>query len=187
MIIETKAFNQLIFDAFTRKINWLEASSRYPVVDFFDTFLSTRAALRRLLNNLTDAQASYHEPGATTWSISETVTHLVFTQNSFYNAMLDITSIELPHIAEAARGFGEGSKLGVATEELRRALDDATQRIEAAFPLTLALNDPNKIVRNPLFGELNFSAWVLLLAGHEGDHYRQAAVIRRLARAALPG
>ncbi|HRE48638.1 MAG TPA: DinB family protein [Aggregatilineales bacterium] len=186
MIIDQKPFNELIFDAFTKKITWLEASSRYPLTDVIDTFRSIRAAFRRLLNGLTDAQVAYIAPNTPTWSISEAVTHIIYSQNGYYNQLLDSSASELPHIAEAAQGFGEGAKVGIPAEELRLSLTAATTRIEFAFSQTLGKADLTKTTTNTLFGEVNYAAWLLLMSAHEVDHYRQAAVMRRLARAAYP-
>ncbi len=186
-MIETAPLNQLIFDAFTGKTTWLWASGRYPLAEFIDSFLRTRATMQRTLERLTDAQVAYQAPGIPTWSLSETITHLIYSQNGYYNQLLDVTGLQLPHLVEAARGYGEGARQNVPAQTLREGLQKATTFIEEGLEKTRGSYDPKLIVRNPLFGEATYVTWVLLMLAHETDHVRQAIVMRRLAKAALPG
>ncbi len=185
-MIETAALNQLLFDAFTGKMTWLAASRQYSLPDFIDAFHRTRATMQKTLEDVTDAQVAYQAPTVPTWSLSETVTHLVYSQSFYYNALLEITSSQLPHIAEAARGFGEGSKQNIAAAVLRQMLLEATVLIDEGLAKTAATHDPTRVTRNPFFGDVDYATWVLLMLGHEVDHVRQSIVVRRLARAALP-
>jgi hypothetical protein len=185
MIIEQPVFNQLVFDAFTRQISWLEASRRFPTQDYIDTFLSLRAAMRRLLEGATDAQVGHTDANTPAWSLSEAVTHIIYSQNFYHNQLLDITTTDLPHLVEAAQGFGEGAKINISAENLRNDLDRATELILFALAQTKNF-DPQRTTIHAFFGEVNYASWVLLLAGHELDHYRQSVVMRRLARAAHP-
>lgn len=82
MAIDSKALNQLLFDAFTGQTSWLEAASRYPLEALIDTFRHTRALMQKTVSDLTDAQAAYSAEGSATWSLSETITHLVYSQTS---------------------------------------------------------------------------------------------------------
>lgn len=186
-MLDTQSLNQLIFDPFSGKMTWLEASRKYPLDDFIQAFRNTRAAMHRTIADLTDGQAAYHDPNTSIWSISETITHLVFSQGAYHNFLLDITDSTLPHVVEAARGFGEGARQGMPAQELRRILNAATERINDVLEQTRHSYDPTRKTRNPLFGEVNYEAWVLLLLAHEVDHVRQAIVMRRLAKAASAG
>src|SRR5437773_2119209 len=49
-----------------------------------------------------------------------------YSQHFYHNQLLDITTSELPHIAEAAKGFGEGARRNLPAAELRNMLDAAT-------------------------------------------------------------
>jgi uncharacterized damage-inducible protein DinB len=185
-VIDREALSGALFDAFGGKASWPEAAARFTPEALIATFQATRSAMRRLLEGLTDAQAAYVDPSTPIWSISETITHLVYTQNYYHNQFLDLSSAEQPHMAEAARGFGEGAREGVGAEALREMLDAATTRFDPVLTLTLAAADRERVQQHELFGPINYAAWLLLLLGHESDHYRQSVVMRRLARAALP-
>jgi hypothetical protein len=182
-MLDSAILNQLIFDAFTGKMTWLHASTLHPLDDFIEAFYRTRASMQqRVLEGLTDGQAAFFSEKVATWSISETITHLVYSQNFYYNALLDITSSQLPHILEAARGFGEGAKHSVPADTLREMLQKATVLIRDAIEQTRHTYDVKRIVRNPLFGDTNYPTWVLLMLGHEVDHIRQSLAMRQLAR-----
>jgi uncharacterized damage-inducible protein DinB len=186
-MIETSILSQLIHDAFSGKITWLEAASRYPVEDFIASFKRTLETMIKTIDGLTDAQVAHIVPGNPMWSISEMVTHLIYSQNSYYNMILVLApNTGLPHIAEAARGFGEGAKRYVAADELRENLKNATETIVAGFEKTLDTQNPTVLRDSGLFGPVNYAASILLLLGHEMDHVRQAVLMRRAARAAFP-
>src|SRR5258708_3241842 len=188
-MIETAALNQLLLEAFSGKITWLEASTRYPLEEFIDSFHRTRAVMQKTIDGLTDTQVAFVIHGNPTWSISEMVTHLIYTQNFYYNQLLDITTSELPHIVEAARGFGEGAKMGIPATVLGDNLSKATGVIRDAIAQTRTGFDPARITDtgSHFFGKVNYPTWILLLLGHEVDHVRQGIVMRRAARAAVPG
>ena len=109
-MLASDILNPLILAAFTRETTWLEASTRHPLDEFIDTFYQTRVRTEKVLENLTDKQVAYASPVHSLWSLSESVTHLVYTQGFYHNKLLDISTSQLPHIVEAARGFGEGAK-----------------------------------------------------------------------------
>src|SRR5258706_811042 len=185
-MLDTAALNQLLLEGFSGKITWLEASTRYSLDEFIGAFKRTRDLMQKNLGDLTNEQVSFVIQGNPTWSISEMVTHLIFSQPASYNYILEITSSELPHITEAAKGFGEGAKTGIPAAELRENLTKATTQIYDAIERTSGKNDPTNITTNPLFGRCNYQTWILLLLGHEVDHVRQGIVMRRAARAAKP-
>jgi uncharacterized damage-inducible protein DinB len=181
------AIGQTILDAFTGKMTWLEASDKHPLEDVIATFYRTRVAMQKLLENMSDKQVAYHDPNTPVWSLSETVTHLVFSQAGYYNQLLEITTSDLPHIAEAAKGFGEGAKAGIRADDLRSILQQATESIRLGIENTKEHQKSENITTNALFGRVNYQTWMLLLLGHEMDHVRQATLMRRLARAAISG
>src|SRR5215510_14083326 len=125
-MIDTQALNALLLEAFSGKITWLQASTRYPLDEFIEAFRRTRALMEKTVSDMTDAQVAYTADANPTWSISEAVTHLIYSQGFYHNQLLDITTSELPHVLEAAKGFGEGSKQNVPAAELRLTLSKAT-------------------------------------------------------------
>jgi hypothetical protein len=132
-MIDGAALNQLVFNAFTGKTTWLQASKLYSVDDFIETFYHTRVSMRKQLDGLTDSQACYFSEKVAVWSLSETITHLIFSQAFYYNSLLDITSSQRPHIIEAARGYGEGAGQNIPANVLRTQLDLATVLITDAI------------------------------------------------------
>jgi uncharacterized damage-inducible protein DinB len=185
MIIDSTILSDLLLNALTNKTTWLEASTHFPVDDYIDTFRSMRATMERTLDRLTDAEVDYSSPAHSIWSISETITHLVYSQGFYFNQILDSATTQLPHVVEAAKGFGEGAQRGRPAEELRRILRQASEDVNLAIEHTRDKHDPDEIDFNPLFGQCTYRTWMLLLLGHETDHLRQAIIMRRVARKEL--
>ncbi|HVO43396.1 MAG TPA: hypothetical protein VMT34_12265 [Aggregatilineales bacterium] len=79
-MIEQAVLSQLLNDAYTGKITWLQASRLYPIDDFIDAFFRARARMQSTIADLTDALAAYTTDTTPIWSISETVTHLIFSK-----------------------------------------------------------------------------------------------------------
>jgi uncharacterized damage-inducible protein DinB len=187
MIIEPKAIGDIALQVWGNKLTWLQASERFNLDDMIETFYSTRAAMQRALAGLSDAQVAYSAPENPTWSLSETVTHLIYSQNSYHNALVNssnLANVPLLHMTEAARGYGEGAKQNQPAEQLRTDLEAATVRIREVLDRTR--NDhTNTILKTPLFGDANYETFMLLMLGHELDHVRQALLMRRLSRAAV--
>jgi len=185
-MIDTPALTQLLLNGLSGKITWLAASDEFPLDELIDAFHRTRAMMIKTVADLTDEQASYQIEGDPTWSISEMVTHLIYSQNFYYNQLLDITTSELPHILEAAKGLGQGAKLGVPAPQLTANLQAATVIIYDGIERTRSHNDPTKIATNPIFGRCNYQTWILLLLGHEMEHVRQGIAMRHAAKRTLP-
>ena len=181
-MLSSDILNPLLNSAFTREITWFDASKEYPLDELIDTFYNTRKRVQELLEGMTDAQVSFASPAHSLWSISESITHLVYTQGFYINKLLDITTSSMPHIIEAARGFGEGAKTGVSAEDLRRQMTYATEQVTTAIEGTRTEHDFEKTETNEFFGVCNYQTWVLLLLAHEVDHLKQMVAMRRLAR-----
>ncbi len=181
-MISSTDLNPLILSAFTKEITWLDASNRYSLDDFIETFLSIRQQTQERLENLTDEQVAFTSSFHPFWSISESITHLIHSQNFYYNMLLDLSTSQLPHMVEAARGLGEGAKQNISAEELRRQLREATGQIRTALEDTRNSHDAEKTTSNPFFGVCNYKTWVLLLLAHEVDHLRQIVAMRSVAR-----
>jgi hypothetical protein len=181
-MIASTDLNPLILSAFTKEITWLEASSRYPLEEFIETFFHIRAKVQESLAGLSDEQAAFVSNVHPFWSISESITHLIHTQGFYHNKLLDISTSQLPHIVEAARGFGEGAKQAVPVKDLIVSLNAATERIQVVIEQTRNSHNPEKTERNPAFGVCNYKTWILLLLAHEVDHLRQIAAMRTVAK-----
>jgi uncharacterized damage-inducible protein DinB len=181
-MIPSEELNPLILSAFTKEITWLEASSRYSLDEFIETFYETRQRTQDRLEGLTDAQVSYASDVHPFWTISESITHLIYSQGFYLNTLLDISTSQLPHVVEAARGLGEGARQGISAEQLRTMLRSATEQIHTAIEGTRNSHAPDKTVSNQFFGICNYKTWVLLLLAHEVDHLRQIAAMRSVAR-----
>lgn len=181
-MIPSNELNPLILSAFTGQITWLEASTQYPLDEFIETFFHTRVRTQELLDGLNDAQVAFASDVHPFWTISESITHLIYSQGFYLNTLLDIAVSRLPHVVEAARGFGEGAKQNVPAVQLRRNLRFATEQIQTALDGTRNSHDPEKTDHSPLFGVCNYKTWVLLLLAHEVDHLRQIAAMRSVAK-----
>lgn len=181
-MIPSDILNPLILSAFNKEITWMDASTRHPLDEFIDTFYATRARTVENLDSLTDAQAAFISPVHPFWSISETITHLVYTQGFYHNKLLDISTSQLPHAIEAARGFGEGARQNIAVETLKQSLSKATTQIRVIIEGTRNVHDDNKTEFSSAFGICNYKTWMLLMLAHEVDHLRQLVAMRRLAR-----
>ena len=185
-MINSDVLNPLLLSAFNKETTWLEASTRFPSDEVIDTFYRTRERTRATLEDLTDVQVAYASPVHPFWSISESVTHLVFTQGFYHNKLLDIsTANQLAHAVEAPRGFGEGAKLNVPVSELVVSLNAATSRIRVIIEGTRRDHNAEKTEVHPAFGTCTYSTWMLLLLGHEVDHLRQMVAVRGLAQTEL--
>ena len=181
-MINSDVLNPLLLSAFNKEITWLEASTRFPVDEFIDTFYRTRALSTATLEGLTDAQVAFASPVHPFWSISESITHLIYSQGGYLNQLLDISTSQLPHAVEAARGFGEGAKPGIPALQLRQRLAAATEQIHTAIDGTRHDHDPDKSEVNEFFGVCTYRTWILLLLSHELDHLRQIVAMRRVVR-----
>lgn len=169
-------------DVFAGKRTLMDISSGFALDDLIDAFYSTRPRVLEALENLTDAQVAYTSTVHPFWSISETITHLIFSENLYLNKLLDVSTSQLPHAVEAARGMGEGAKTGVPADELRKNLAEGTAYLNSVIEDTRYSHDPDKVETSEFFGVCNYKVWVLLLISHEIDHLRQLLAMRRLAR-----
>lgn len=181
-MISSEELNPLLLAAFTKEITWLEVSTRFPLDEFIDTFHRTRAKTQASLEGLIDAQVSYSSTVHPFWSISESITHLIFTQGFYHNKLLDISTSQLAHVVEAPRGFGEGAKVNIPADDLRVSLSTATKKIQVVIEGTRRNHNPEKIEVSSAFGKCTYNTWMLLMLAHEVDHLRQIAAMRGLAR-----
>ena len=181
-MLSSDVLNPLINAAFTREITWFEASEQFPLAEFIETFYNTRKRVQELLDDMTDVQVTFASPAHSLWSVSESITHLIYSQGFYINKLLAITTSSLPHIVEAARGFGEGARTGVSVAELRRQISFATVQVTAAIEGTRDHHDFEKSEINEVFCVCNYQTWILLLLAHEVDHLKQVVAMRRLAR-----
>jgi len=181
-MLSSDILNPLINSAFTREISWFEASEQFPLDEYIETFYNTRKRVQELLDDMPDTQVTFASPAHSLWSVSESITHLIYTQGFYINKLLAITTSSLPHIVEAARGFGEGAKIGVPADELRGQMSFATVQVTTAIEGTRDQHDFEKTEKNEFFGVCNYQTWILLLLAHEVDHLKQIVAMRRLAR-----
>jgi hypothetical protein len=181
-MLSSDILNPLLNSAFTRRITWFEASTRFSLNEFIETFYNLRKRVQESLEGMTDAQVSFASPAYSLWSVSESITHLIYTQGFYINKLLHITTSSMPHIVEAARGFGEGARIGIPADQLHTQLSAATEQVISAIDGTRNQHTLEKTEVNEFFGICNYQTWILLLLAHEVDHLRQVVAMRRLAR-----
>ncbi|MFM8876588.1 MAG: DinB family protein [Anaerolineae bacterium] len=129
-MIPSTELSPLINSAFTKQISWLEAANHYSLDEFIETFYQTRTRALELLEGLDDSQVAFASDVHPFWTISESITHLIYSQGFYLNTLLDIATSQMPHVVEAARGLGEGAKQNVPAELLRKNLIFATEQIK---------------------------------------------------------
>ena len=181
-MLSSDVLNPLLNNAYTRRITWLEASTRHTLDEFIETFYYMRKRTQESLGGMSDAQVAFASPAHSIWSVSESITHLIYTQGFYINKLLAVSTSAIPHIVEAARGFGEGAQTGISADELRERMMGATEQVETAIEGTRHNHDLEKMEANELFGLCNYQTWMLLLLAHEVDHLHQIVAMRRLAR-----
>jgi len=181
-MLSSDVLNPLLNSAYTREITWLEASNRHTLDEFIEAFYPMRKRTQESLDGMTDAQVAFASPAHSIWSVSESVTHLIYTQGFYINKLLAVSTSAIPHIVEAARGFGEGAQTGISANELRHRLLSATEQVTTIIEETRYNHDLEMIEANELFGLCNYQTWILLLLAHEVDHLHQIVAMRRLAR-----
>ncbi|HZM22061.1 MAG TPA: hypothetical protein VFC02_09970, partial [Anaerolineales bacterium] len=108
-MLSSDILNPLLNIAFIREITWLEASDRHSLDEFIETFYNMRKRSQESLEGMTDTQVVFASRAHSVWSVSESITHLIYTQGFYINKLLHISTSTMPHIVEAARGFGEGA------------------------------------------------------------------------------
>ena len=182
IVLSSDILNPLLKAAYRREITWLEASNRHSLAEFIDTFYNMRKRSQESLEGMNDAQVAFASRAHSVWSVSESITHLIYTQGFYINKLLNIATSTMPHMAEAARGFGEGAQTGVSAGELRTRLATATAQVRSAIEGTRNSYDLERTEANEFFGLCNYSTWMLLLLAHEVDHLHQIVAMRRLAR-----
>ena len=181
-MLSSDILNPLLNIAFIREITWLEASDRHSLDEFIETFYNMRKRSQESLERMTDTQVVFASRAHSVWSVSESITHLIYTQGFYINKLLHISTSTMPHIVEAARGFGEGAQTGVSADQLRKRLVFATEQVETAIEGTRHNHNLEIIEANEFFGLCNYRTWILLLLAHEVDHLHQIVAMRRLAR-----
>jgi len=181
-MINSDVLNPVLLSAFNKEITWLEASTRFPLEELIETFYRTRERTRASLDDLTDKQVAFTSPVHPFWSISESITHLIYTQGFYHNKLLDISTSQLAHAVEAPRGFGEGAQTNIPAKDLIVNLTTATSRIRVVIEGTSRNHDPEKLETSSAFGKCNYNTWMTLLLAHEVDHLRQIVAVRGLAQ-----
>ena len=109
-MLSSDILNPLLNTAYRREITWLEASKRHSLDDFIETFYNMRKRSQESLVGMTDAQVAFASRAHSIWSVSESITHLIYTQGFYINKLLNISTSAMPHIAEAARGLADEFK-----------------------------------------------------------------------------
>lgn len=153
-----------------------EGAADYSVQELADALESLRRAQLRLITGLTDAQVNY-SPDASSFSLSEIISHVALAQNLTYNLLIDSAIIDLPHIDPLPRGAGDGSQRGVSVSTLISSLQTATESLLSV--IRVVVPQPPRLARHPLFGNMNTKGVLIFQIGHDLDHLKQAQMLRR--------
>jgi DinB superfamily len=146
--------------------------------DLMHAFENLRRGMTRLLSGLDEAQINF-SPDASTYSLSEIVSHLSAAQGLTYNAFLDIASSTLPHVDPVPRTPGGGAEKGLNGQILQTRLQKASEDLIRALRDAYSPTTVEKEVQHPLFGSLTLRGWMLFQLAHDLDHLKQAQTVRR--------
>ena len=179
--LNTASLDKMVTDFFVggRKQSLSVLANPFSVDDLIHAFENLRRSMLRLLNRLIEPQINF-SPDASTYSLSEIVSHLVAAQGLTYNAFLDIASSTLPHVDPVPRAPGGGAEKGLNGQLLQDRLQKATNDLIGVLRITY---NPSveKEVMHPLFGSLTLRGWMLFQLAHDLDHLKQAQTVRRAA------
>src|SRR5689334_5147931 len=111
-------------------------ASPFSADDLIHAFENLRRSMTRLLNGLDEIQINF-SPDASTYCLSEIVSHLSAAQGLTYNAFLDIASSTLPHVDPVPRAPGGGAEKGlngkILQERLQKATTDLIRTMREAY------------------------------------------------------
>jgi len=172
MTFDPDNFRRLVMSAFSGKITFLDASNQFTADEIIESFHRVRRATVRALDHLSDDQVKT-APADGSWSISQMVSHLVYTQENYDTALMNFASVSFAPTLIVAREFGAGAQIDLGVEQLRRLLEEATERIDNTFERTRFFYDPFKIIPHPAYGDAGYTTWLVFLLMHEIDHGTQ--------------
>ena len=153
-----------------------EGAADYSVPELADALDSLRRAQLRMITNLTDAQVNF-SPDASSFSLSEIISHVALAQNLTYNLLIDSAIIDLPHVDPIPRGAGDGSQRGISVNTLISNLQTATETLLGV--IRMITSQPPRLARHPLFGNMTTKGVLIFQIGHDLDHLKQAQMLRR--------
>jgi len=140
----------------------------------------TRSMLQALVGRWTQAQLQVRPPQADggreqredDWSATETLTHLIATQN-WYLLNLDRMLGRRQQYEIMPRGLGDQARQDVSKEEVAAGLQRASDQL-LAYLEEIPLDADLEARRNSIyFGDLGIRGWALLAIFHDLDHLGQ--------------
>jgi hypothetical protein len=176
--LDTPRLEQMAVEFFRDRRKTLpELAEPYSMDELVQSFINLRQSFTRLLNGLSEQQIAF-SPDLNTYSLSEVVSHLIASQGSTYNGMLDLSSSSLPHIDPVPRNPGGGAEKGLTSQLLQERLQKATNSL---LEIVKATYDPNNklLIEDQFFGKMSPRGWMLFQLAHDLDHLKQAQVLRR--------
>ena len=149
----------------------------YSMDELLRAFEGSRRGMLRLLNGLNEAQINF-TPDPNTYSLSEVVSHIVASQGNVYNAFIDLSLAERPHIDPVPRNPGGGAQKGLSAEvlqaEFQKATNDLVELARATYDPTIKTQ-----IEYNQFGKLSYKGFMFFQLVHDLDHIKQAQTLRR--------
>lgn len=158
-----------------------QAGSLYSLDELAEALRMTRATAQALVEGWSQEQLMWQPPAAQSatpaagedrWSATQTVSHLIATENWYLMHMGRLVG-KREHFDIMPRGLGDHADNSVLKEALATHLHAATERMLgdiAAIPADADLSARRDSI---YFGELSLRGWVMLAIVHDIDHTAQ--------------
>lgn len=156
----------------------------YTLTELIDALRMTRAMIEAIATGWTQEQLlarpqqaesdelASGEDASDRWSATETLTHLVATQN-WYLLHIDRLLHRRREYAVMVRGLGDLARQEVSQAELVAMLQDATRQMIDTLENIPGDADLEAQRASVFFGDLSLRGWALLPVIHDLDHLAQ--------------
>jgi uncharacterized damage-inducible protein DinB len=153
--------------------------AKYTIPELAAALRMTRAKLQAIPDSWSQEQLQTRPPaGATSeigedsWSATETLTHLIATQN-WYSLNMDRMLGQRRQFEQMPRGLGDHTDNTVSRDDLARRLRAATESFLADIDAIPADADFAATRESHFFGPLSLRGWLFLALTHDTMHLAQ--------------
>lgn len=166
--------------------------TQYTIAELADAIRMTRGKLQQIAEGWSQAQLQTRPPKGTTsatgedaWSASETLTHVIGTQN-WYSLHMDRLLGQRRQFEQMPRGLGDLTDNAVPKEELAHRLRTATDSFLADIAAIPPEADLAATRDSTFFGPLSLRGWLFLALSHDTMHFDQIERLRDSANFPQP-
>jgi uncharacterized damage-inducible protein DinB len=162
--------------------------AKYTIPELAAALRMTRGKLQAIPDNWSQAQLQTRPPegaaseiGEDSWSASETLTHLIATQN-WYSLNMDRLLGRRRQFEQMPRGLGDLTDNTLPKDELARRLREATESFLADIDAIPADADLAATRDSRFFGPLSLRGWLFLALTHDTMHLAQIERLKSYPR-----